>query len=183
MPVSGGCKFKQRLLALKKLPPSADELTREIRLSISAADPFTTGHLPFDANLTIDAIILALLTGKVTPMGDDGIKILTVMGNGGVITYAAWNVMTKKVVLSIDFDGSEDVISHNGSLKTMEELMPGEVRILQHICPLDNFGGVSPKWTPEISPNSPDIDGNRVNSSNRKPPPKISTSTKCCIIC
>lgn len=147
LPISSGCKFKQYLFNLKAFPPPAEEVVRSAVLKVFAEDIFIMKPREFDRKLYETAVMLSILSGRAMKTANNQVELYYVKGGSAGVSYAAKNCIDRPVQLNIDFeDGTGEMISHKGTLKTAELLDPGEIKLLHHICPRGNEGNLTSDW-------------------------------------
>lgn len=147
LPISSGCKFKQYLFNLKLFPPPAEEVVRSAVLKVFSEEIFIIKPREFDRKLYETAVMLSILSGRAIKTANGQVELYYIKGGCAGVSYAAKNCIDRPVQLNIDFeDGSGEMISHKGTLKSAELLEPGEIKLLHHICPKGEESNLTSDW-------------------------------------
>ena len=152
VPTSTGCKVEQEKELLEKVgkPISTENFTRNAVLSVHCNKKFNLTEVPFDQNIFDSALELPVIkSGDKTDLFGDGLAVMYCLKSGyNGNSFVCENTTHDEVLnLTMDFTGSENIISHTGNLKATLLIPPGLCRVMHHIMPGNDHEGWSMGWT------------------------------------
>ena len=130
VPTSTGCRIElekeQRIAAGK--PITEDEFCRDATLTLHSDQPIFVEEISFNQKIYDLALELPVLEHgeKMDLFGDDSLFLYTLRSGATGTSYVAENTSDDQAIhLQMDFDGSENIVSENGDLKTDKIILPG----------------------------------------------------------
>lgn len=152
IPTSTGCKVEQfREKKLNKgLTIQASDLARTATLVIHCTSTFGIREITFHADTYESAMDLPVINegSEMDLFGDGSVMLYTRKSAYAGLSYVARNQTERDaIVLSMDFAGSENIISHRGKLVADIAIPPGHAKVLHHIAPADDCKDWAVGWS------------------------------------
>lgn len=151
VPTSTCCKMMQHCIELRESGKSitSADLVRLATLSVHSTNHFSLTEVPFNSFALEEAMELPVIrAGAQTDLFADGTFILYTLKSGYAgVSFVGQNKDTVPLVLTMDFTGSNNIISSRGKLIDDILIPPGEAKVLHHISPLHDDKGWSYTWS------------------------------------
>jgi calpain-15 len=148
IPTSTGGKIQQLKQASSRAFTEAD-FHRSCVVVFHSTKPYTVEEMPFNRDAYEEAMLLpAIHDGTPTDLfGDGSIVLYTHKSGYAGISYVVNNTTENDpIMLTLDFTGSENIVSSRGALSADVVITPGNAKVMHHIVPANDSIDWSCGW-------------------------------------